>query len=249
MLLFRYLTSSFWFLFGSIWTLVGAPFVVAGVLWGLSQKGLEEKGVRTDARLVEKLTRRDSDGDLRHLLRLAYTDGDGGKHELEKSVGRSVFESLSEGSTLLVVYDPEEPSRASLAGEHAEAWWLAPLLFGGFGSLFAGVGSVLVIREGKKALGRVRLLRQGMVVAGEVVDRREDLNVRVNRRHPLYLVYAFQGPDGQRREGRSLNLPRRYEDRFATGDPLAVVYDPSDPERHEADIYGVRAGEVGLSPR
>lgn len=248
MLLLRYLKTSFWFLFGAIWALVGTPFLVAGVAWGLAQQRLQERGVRTDARVVEKYTRRDSDGDLHYLLRLSYTDRGSGRHDLEEGVSPGAFESVGEGSDVLVVYDPENPSRASLAGEHADSRWVGPLVFAGLGAAFAGVGWALVLREIRRSLSRIRLLRQGMAVRGQVMELRQDLSVRVNRRHPAYLIYAFPGPDARRREGRSPLLSRRDEERFVPGSPIAVIYDPLNPDRHEADIFGARSAELGLEP-
>lgn len=243
----RYFFSSFWLLFGAVWALVGTPFVIVGLVWGLSEKSLQEHGVPVEGEVVEKYTSRSSEGSLQHKVRIFYTDDRGDKHEWIESVGRSLFEELAEGEVLPLVYDPEDPTRAALGGDLAGHWWIFPLAFGGFGLIFAGVGWFLVFREVPKVLKRISLMEQGWVATGVVQEVLLDYNTRINGRHPLYLLYSFTGPDGVSREGRSVNLPRRLEKRFSPGDSIPVVYDPRNPEVFEADVLGVRSHEAHLS--
>ena len=69
------------------------------------------------------------------------------------------------------------------------------------------------------------------------------MNVRINGRNPAYLTYQFTDGQGRRRQGQSPLLPLALEKRWLPGDAILVLYDEADSQRHEADIYDLRADE------
>lgn len=238
----RYLFGSFAFLFGLIWALVGTAFMVAGTLWFLNDYNLQKHGVTTTATVVEKLHSTSREKSSIYSLKYVYNDRAGAEHVDTKTMSWERWRNYEDGDNLEIVYLPKSPARSSIAKSSNKNWWVSGVAFGGFGSLFAIPGWFLLIRGFLGALGRLRLVKNGNPVQGEVTGMEEDRRTKINNRHPLYLTFKFTGVDGREYTGRTPNLPRKMENRFHVGEPITVVYDRSDMSRFEADVFGIRSG-------
>jgi hypothetical protein len=241
MVLARYLFRSFPFLFGSIWALVGTPFLLIAVFTWRNESYIQKHGIPAEATVVEKLHTSSSNKSSTYALKYVFSDRSRQEHIRSTNVPWETWRQYRDGDTLPIIYLPESPEKSRLDGDHRELPWILPLVFGGFGLIFAPVGWYLAVRGFRNTLRSLELLRSGSVAKGEVTDIQVDLNVRINRRHPCYLRYRFKAPeDGAVHEGRSPNLPFKLQGRWKIGDDIAVVYDPMDPSRNEADVFGLR---------
>ncbi|MBA0126013.1 DUF3592 domain-containing protein [Haloechinothrix sp. YIM 98757] len=119
--------------------------VVVAVVLDRSSAGRTESTAATVVEVTERTTRtRDTDGQNRTTITycptVEYTvDGEPFSHESGICTGSQ--EGNEVGDEVTVNYDPDDPSDAAL-----DSWahrWLAPLIVGGAGALFALVGSIL----------------------------------------------------------------------------------------------------------
>ncbi|MBI4584822.1 MAG: DUF3592 domain-containing protein [Planctomycetes bacterium] len=237
----KYLFRQFSFFFGAIWALVGTIFFVVGIASFNSEREIQQSGVRAEATLVEKIHRSGKDNSSTYLLKYVFHDAAGQEHIRESQVNWETWRQFEDGSKLPIVYLPGNPSRNRLGGELAESEWTLALVFGSLGFILGGIGWILVLRGVGKAWRAVQVLQNGVVVEGRVTSVERAPNVKINKRHPQFFRYRFKGPDGQDYQGESPYLPPRLEDKWQTGDPIPVVYDPDDPARHQPDIFGLRS--------
>jgi hypothetical protein len=114
------------------------------------------------------------------------------------------------------------------------------------GAPLALAGWPLAILGVRRACSRLRLIRTGLPTLGTVTAIEIERRVRINNRHPLYLSYSYEDDRSRARRGRTVLLPRGLEDRWAPGDGIVVVFDPMDPSRSEADVFGVLANATGV---
>ncbi len=249
MLRWRYLKTSFSWWFGVIWALVGTSFAIGGVCGYASAKAFEERSAGADASVVEKGQEELSNGDRRYWLRYRWQDPGGVERDGLAGVRWDAWQLHREGDPLPIRYLPEEPERSSYADPEGVEWWVLPLIFGAVGLVFGGVGWFLALGSWFDSGRIVQLLLEGSVAVGRVSAIEENLNVRINRRHPRLVVYEFKDTSGKSRTARGPNLPRHLEDRWKPGDPITVVYDPADPERSVLDLFDERSDDARMAAR
>ena len=93
------------------------------------------------------------------------------------------------------------------------------------------VGQYLMQRS--SALDRLALLNQGRPTMG-----------RVTGKGPGHeLEYTFTDERGQNHRGHAEVAPRWLE-RWTVGQDILVVFDPREPARHMADLFGFRATDL-----
>lgn len=99
----------------------------------------------------------------------------------------------------------------------------------GSGVPFAILG-FLLWRTGRKAAAeQIAVLEAGVPVEATLLSVSIDSSESINGEHPFRLHYAFE-IQGQRQVGSSRSWDLSNELR-QPGEPLWVVYDPSDPKR------------------
>jgi hypothetical protein len=104
------------------------------------------------------------------------------------------------------------------------------LPFAGLGLLFALVGIPLLAWRFGRARQRLALLRQGTAIVGEIMQVRQNLYVRVNRRHPWNIHYRFL-VQGRAYQGKVTTLNTQAAN-YRTGQGVNVIYAPGEPERN-----------------
>jgi len=143
-----------------------------------------------------------------------------------------------------IEYLQDNPGESRVAEDENVARWLLPGIFAGVGVLFGGIGGFLTARSFHGVGRQVRTLRDGMPTQGQVIAVLKKTSVKVNGRHPFYLMYEFTDHSGERREGESPLLPRALESRWHADDPILVLYDRDNPSQHEVDLFGVRSDDL-----
>ncbi len=104
-----------------------------------------------------------------------------------------------------------------------------PMLLGVLiAGIFPVIGGVIGGMSYAGARRRVRALREGEAVVGVVDAVSHDTSVQVNGQHPWRVSYTFEA--GGRLFAGGVSTFDAEVKRYAAGDPIHVVYLPSDPE-------------------
>lgn len=115
------------------------------------------------------------------------------------------------------------------------------LPFSGLAVLMLGAGGGLAVWRYREAQQTVALLRGGRSVLGEMMGVYQNLNVRVNGRHPWTAEYRYV-VDGRPYEGKVVSLVRP-DPRQQAGKGVYVLYQPDEPGR--STIYPHPYGNHG----
>jgi hypothetical protein len=94
------------------------------------------------------------------------------------------------------------------------------------GIVFFGGGLAVILWRYQETQKTIDVLRNGQPANGQIADMQENLNVRVNHRHPWMITYTFQ-TNGQTYQGNVSTL-RRPD--FRTGQQVCVLYLPQNPD-------------------
>ena len=105
---------------------------------------------------------------------------------------------------------------------------LVGLPFVAIGVGFLAAGGALASSRYQAARQTVRVLREGLATEGSIVRVEQNLNVRVNRRHPWTITYEYR-VNGRQSEGRvtTLNVPGAN---LQLGRAACVLYLPDSPQ-------------------
>ncbi|MEU6243488.1 DUF3592 domain-containing protein [Streptomyces sp. NPDC047024] len=94
---------------------------------------------------------------------IAFTAKDGEKHTFRDNSGSNP-PAYEVGERVEVLYRADSPEDARING--FLSLWLIPVIFGGLGSVFAAVGTVIVVVMRKKARAALGSTRAGSATAG-----------------------------------------------------------------------------------
>ena len=102
------------------------------------------------------------------------------------------------------------------------------LPFLGMGLLFFFSGAAVLVWRYQITEKRVKVLKEGIAIEGEIIDLVENVNVRVNGRTPWKISYAFNLPEDTY-EGTvtTLNPPGPQ---LAPGNPIVILYLEDSPQ-------------------
>ena len=163
-----------------------------------------------------------------HRAAYHYTDAAGHDHDKVEPVQAALFDRLSPGDVVDVIYRPADPQRSFLAGN----------IDTGLSRVLVTVGAIVALfgaaQLGARALrwrGLRRLALEGRLTEGRVV-RVLATSMRIGRERQYRLEYGFDAADGRWRGGLSAHAPRRAIVRLEQGSPVHVLVDPADPRRH-----------------
>jgi uncharacterized protein DUF3592 len=133
---------------GSVFGLVGAGLLVAGIAVGAATVSFMTSAERVDGKVVDMTERTTSDSSSSGSSTstawypTVEFDVDGKAYSFQSSVGRNP-PGYEIGDTVEVAYAPGDPDNARMA-----AFWsayLLPLILGGIGIVFTSIGVVLFV--------------------------------------------------------------------------------------------------------
>lgn len=104
-----------------------------------------------------------------------------------------------------------------------------PLLFAAASVVAAGVGGSIIYFTRRAAARDRRLMQSGVLVTATVLDVRRS-RIEINRQSRWIVLYRYEYPKGQLREGKSGGLIADEAMRFRPGDELQIKVDPHKPE-------------------
>lgn len=96
--------------------------------------------------------------------------------------------------------------------------------------IFPLIGGALVYHGVRANRREIRAFRDGTATMGRVTIIGPDRSTRINGRHPTMLTWTFETPDGVKRTGSISALDASLFGTLYPNDPVAVLYDPEDPE-------------------
>ena len=122
-----------------------------------------------------------------------------------------------------IEYDEDNPSRSRIEGMRRSMFgpWAAIV------AIFPAIGLAFLIPCTLWGRKRNRLLREGLLTTGKVIDVRPT-NMTINKQPVWEVVYEFHDRNGQRREAsaRSTDTTRLQDE-----DAEPLLYDPNDPTK------------------
>ncbi|MEX2127256.1 MAG: DUF3592 domain-containing protein [Xanthobacteraceae bacterium] len=105
----------------------------------------------------------------------------------------------------------------------------SPLLFAAAGIVATGIGGSIVYFAWRAAARDERLMQIGVPVTATVLDVRRS-RLEINRQSRWVVLYRYEYPKGQVREGKSGGLIAEEVMEFKPGDAVQIKVDPHKPE-------------------
>ncbi len=113
--------SPFWVLFGSIWLLVGLPFVLLAGYFLVQERQLATTGRVVEAMVLTKDIGGSGDN-VNRSVTYRFTSADGQTIEGRSEVGESIWNSVTERGPVRIAYLPNRPAVNHVVGiEQADA--------------------------------------------------------------------------------------------------------------------------------
>ncbi|MCK6544617.1 DUF3592 domain-containing protein [Myxococcota bacterium] len=158
-------------------------------------------------------------------VRVRYMlDGEVIEDELD-TMSPGLYE-LEPGSRIDLEVSTWSPRWSRLKGSTRSAFgWGATFVV-----IFPLIGAALTYAGVRANRREIRAFRDGVATLGKVTIIGPDLSTRINGRHPTKLTWAFETPDGVKRTGSLSALDESLFGGLYPNDPVAVLYDPDNPE-------------------
>jgi len=126
--------------------------------------------IPADGTVVDLIASTDSDGDTMYYPRVRFRTGTGDVEEFVGGVG-SKPAAFDVGEGVKVLYDPERPGDARI--DTFFQLWFLPLLLGGMGIIFAGIGGAGIgVGRGGRAASTQPAATEASVPLTRAVERR-----------------------------------------------------------------------------
>jgi hypothetical protein len=223
--------NAFLFLFGGVWLLVGAGFLVGGLVAYRLEERYRAEGQPSDAIVLEKSIDRARRGtgnrrSTDYRVRYRFTTADGRTVEGSDSVDVGTWEALEERGPIRVRYLPDSPDESRVDAE-SDRW--VPLILAGVGLVLTPVGGV-ILATGWRQWRTHRRLRAEGAPAEAIVTAVHQTRVSVNRVRQWRIRYRYRDHLGQTHEGKSGYLSPDEVEEWREGDRGAVRFDRNRPD-------------------
>lgn len=111
-----------------------------------------------------------------------------------------------------------------------------PWVFGGIGLLFLIVFAAMSILSAKWQRERSSLIDGGKYIIATVVEVRQNLLVKINRRHPSYVICEWEDPfSGQKQRFKSDDTLQDLS--CLPGSRLRVYINSADPQKYYVELF------------
>ncbi|WP_157683764.1 DUF3592 domain-containing protein [Microlunatus soli] len=246
----RFRVSRLLLVLGLCFGLIGVGMLIAAGATAVSSQRFQATAEKATGRVVAVDSHEECDTDRRSDGRrvrechtvydstIEFSTADGKKITFESNVSGS--QPPRPGDSVEVLYPPDDPQRARVAGV---AVWVLPIVFGGIGIPFtlAGVIMLAVYLKGRRKLAWLQ--DSGRRVQGQILGVQRNRHLRINNVHPWRVHVGWRDPaSGAAYEFASDNLMSDPTPVLAGAQTLEVLIDPADPQqRHWVDLtpYGL----------
>ena len=222
---------SFPFLFGGIWLVCGAPFLIVGIYTGIDAVRQEE-GFRTHAQvadgmvLTKSIVRSKNDTSYRVGYRFTASDGTVVKNEAK--VGVPLWDRLVERGPVRVTYLPERPRASRIEEQGAD--WVLPLVFAGVGLVFVPLGGFVFFKGVSGILRELRLETSGTLTEAVVLEV-TPTNASLNGVPQWRIRYRYLDHRGREGIGASNLMAPEEAQAWNPGDKAMARFDPRAPKK------------------
>ncbi len=172
-----------------------------------------------------------------YALRIRYLDLAGQQHDPRVWVSRKEYGAARRGDTIAVYVSGIEPDDAWPMSAGQPGYVRTTVLASIAAALFL---PILFVLEGVRR--RAVVLCEGLPVSGCVDRIAKDYRSRFSPRYLYRLTWSCTGPDGRRRMGKSLHVPKQLANQWKPGDHIEVFFHRKYPRWGEVDVYGLRLG-------
>lgn len=241
---------------------IGLGIFVGGIAWGLKRHALAAHGRRATGRVAElQESTSVSEVNGRKVASVSYYPVvefqamDGTTHKFRGSTGSS-SPSYEVGSSVELLYMPDNPSNAQIAD--FSQFWLGPLVLSIFGFVFlaAGIGAFVMIGRSDEIFGpsfdqrinRGSLYESKRGVKVSAIVREIEPAKKWGRTTGLVVICAAPGLDGRERLFRSAPLAVN-PGAGLVGRSVDVYVDPYDAERYYIHMDPLLLSTAPASPR
>ena len=247
-----------WLYFGGSGTLAvlaglilfGTLIILGAALMVRAEYAFAKHGVHVQARIVNKEKRDFQPGPkpgsrkTEYELEYQFEDAAGNSFTGVNPTNERTFNGVQIGQQVGVIYLPDSPGTNRMTQDPTIVHWVAALVIGGVGLLLVLSAARGCANNMKDSAERSRLVWDGVAVWGQVTAINQSAAGKFPRQ--VRLNYAFPEPPENANwiAGETMPLPRHLRTRWGIGDPICVVYDADNPNRHGADIFGIRSEET-----
>jgi hypothetical protein len=217
-------------LLGFLPLLVGSVVALQGWMWSRDASAFVENLRQTEGRVL-----RMAPGDHELLVDAEYFTETGVRYAKQFKVDSRLEVELKAVGKISLVYDRRYPQVVELG--HVVSANNERLMYSamaGTGLLLCLIGMIVIGKRAKETAETLSLFRSGTLVQTEVRDSALAPGLDTGR-----FTYAFRGPNGRWYDGKSPELPATALKQWTVGRRLLVAYDPINPRRSEADVFGV----------
>jgi len=220
---------------GGIFAPIGLAFVALGGWFYLEDRDFAANGLRAQGTVVDTVASRDNDdgGGYTYAPVVEFRDAAGARHTFTSGVSSNP-PRYSPGESVGVIYAPGAPDEAVI--DSFVDRFLMPLVFGGLGTVFAGIGLSLLFVHVRGRRIAAQLRASGLPIQARVTECYRDTSVRVNGRSPWRVMCQATHPaTGKVHSFRSEAVWVDPGPQLA-GREVRVFVDPARPERYLVDL-------------
>lgn len=168
-------SKRFFKLFCAIFLIVGIILIVAGIVSQINTSNFLKTAIKTDAKITDIITSRDTDGDLNHDVYISFIV-DGKTYEGRLNGYNS---SMYTGGLTTIYYNPDNPN--DFIGN--DGTFFNCLLIA-LGVAFATVSIFIIHHFAKKNREKFRLQEEGICLHSKITSIHKDLNFTYNNKNP-----------------------------------------------------------------
>lgn len=214
---------------GTIFFLVGVVVIGIGISMQVSLNSFKKTAKEADGRITRIETsssRSNGKNKTSHTVYVEYNVDD----TLYNGVLNYYSSNMYEGKPITILYDPNNP------GEFRSDGNVASYICYGVGALFGTIGFVFLFYVIRTAVKQKKLFKNGRHVVGTVTDVKEQLNVKINGRHPLIVECKVEDIN----TGETMLFASTGQNNNAfhssIGMPVDIYYDPQNPKKNFVDV-------------
>ena len=216
-----------------VFGVIGLGLLAGAAALALNTRGFIATAKQTEGLVTELIEKRDSDGSVTYKPVVAFMADNGVLVNFTSSFSSNP-PSYHVGEKVEVLYAPDDPNDARIRG--FGSLWLAPVILGGIGTVFAAIGFGILIVSRLNKRKREWLMAYGTEILAEFQSVERNTSLKVNGRSPWRIIAQWQNPEtGQLHVFNSENLwfdPSNY----IQTKQLKVLLDPKNAKRYHVDI-------------
>jgi len=222
-------------LFWLVWGIFSLTFMMAGIGFYLREHQryahLMRDGQAVAGVVIDKETDKDEDS-INYYIEYSFDaplNGVDGPYVERTHVSSNIYETLTVGQQVDVVYLAKNPKISRLQADLSPPDLLFPLFIGGIGMIFILIGGTFFLKAAGDLNELGRLERRGLLTEGLVFDLWSETDSEGDSTYMVAYAYQIPTPRGYKCITRAEINTNAYQ-KLELGDRPRVKYLPNDPE-------------------